>query len=401
MPARPARLPVGSIGHEGRGRARARTGQRAVGHNISESAPGPARPPPHRRWGPCRWERHWVDSLERAGRGTRRAGGPGPHRRPMAGPSTRTSSTTGSPRSSWQAPGRNLRAIFCVSPHSSPFNRARKSPHKTWNSPAFPANQTSVFAHHVLILLQPAHGAHVFQPCELRALLTPLPHPISCTTLCTDPLPQGQVSVHFLAFSVRPGGPAHLRSAPLASGAAARGDVLPARGPLPPATGRYGPRGVFTHQAGVRCTWGDVPPARGPPPSATGRYGPRGVFTHRAGARCAWGDVPPGSRPASTCNRALRPAWRLRSSSRCPQHLGGRAPPDRGPPLPATEHYGSRGAFTLQSWCSHRLGERLPRLAARIYSLPGATARVASPLIKPGGRRPLRRPGPGHCRWWS
>jgi len=105
---------------------------------------------------------------------------------------------------------------------------------------------------------------------------------------------------------------------------------------------------------------GDVPPARGPPPSATGRYGPRGVFTHRAGARCAWGDVPPGSRPASTCNRALRPAWRLRSSSRCPQHLGGRAPPDRGPPLPATEHYGSRGAFTLQSWCSHRLGERLP-----------------------------------------
>ena len=209
---------------------------------------------------------------------------------------------------------------------------------------------------------------NLFQPCELRAWLTPLPHPISCTTLCTDPPPQGQVSVHFLAFSVRPGGPAHLRSAPLASGAAARGDVLPARGPLPP---------------------------------ATGHYGPRGVFTHRAGARCAWGDVPPGSRPASTCNRALRPAWRLHTSSRCPQHLGGRAPPDRGPPLPATEHYGSRGAFTLQSWRSHRLGERLPRLAARIYSLPGATARVASPLIKPGGRRPLRRPGPGHCRWWS
>jgi len=170
MPVRPARLPVGSIGHGGRGRARARTGQRAVGHTISESAPGPARPPTHRRWGPCRWERHWVDSLERAGRGTRRAGGPGPHRRPMAGPSTRTSSTTGSPRSSWQAPGTNLRAIFCVSPHSSPFNRARKSPHKTWNSPAFPANQTSVFAHHVLILLQPAHGAHVFQSHSLITL---------------------------------------------------------------------------------------------------------------------------------------------------------------------------------------------------------------------------------------
>ena len=129
-PARPARLAVGSIGHGGRGRARARTGQRAVGHTISESAHRPARPPTHRRWGSCRWERHWVNSLERAGRGTRRAGGPRPHRRPTAGPTTRTSSTTGSRRSSWQAPGTNLRALFCVTPHSSPFNRARKSPHK-------------------------------------------------------------------------------------------------------------------------------------------------------------------------------------------------------------------------------------------------------------------------------
>ena len=54
MPARPARLPVGSIGHGGRGRARARTGQRAVGHTISESAHKPARPPTHRRWDPRR-----------------------------------------------------------------------------------------------------------------------------------------------------------------------------------------------------------------------------------------------------------------------------------------------------------------------------------------------------------
>jgi len=204
-----------------------------------------------------------------------------------------------------------------------------------------------------------------------------------------------------MAFSVRPGGPAHLRSAPLASGAAARGDVLPARGPLPPATGRYGPRGVFTHQAGVRCTWGDVPPARGPPPSATGRYGPRGVFTHRAGARCAWGDVPPGSRPASTCNRALRPAWRLRSSSRCPQHLGGRAPRIAARPYlpPSTTARVEPSPFKAGARIAW--GNVSPRLAACIYSPPGTTARVASSLIKPGGRRPLRRPGPGLRRWWS
>jgi len=221
----------------------------------------------------------------------------------MAGPSTRTSSTTGSPRSSWQAPGTNLRAIFCVSPHSSPFNRARKSPHKTWNSPAFPANQTSVFAHHVLILLQPAHGAHVFQPCELRALLTPLPHPISCTTLCTDPLPQGQVSVHFLAFSGRLSGPAHLRSAPPASGAAAGGDVPPSRGPHPPATRPYSPRGVNILQAGARGARGDVPSARGPLLPATGRYGPRGVSSHQAGVRWSWPHTTP---PRRTPTQGLR-----------------------------------------------------------------------------------------------
>jgi len=166
-----------------------------------------------------------------------------------------------------------------------------------------------------------------------------------------------------MAFSVRPGGPAHLRSAPLASGAAARGDVLPARGPLPPATGRYGPRGVFTHQAGVRCTWGDVPPARGPPPSATGRYGPRGVVTHRAGARCAWGDVPPGSRPASTCHRALRLAWSLHPSKLVLASLGGTSPPARGPHLLATGRYGPRGVST------HQAGRSAPPTAARPRSL--------------------------------
>ena len=314
MPARPARLPVGSIGHGGRGRARARTGQRAVGHNISESAPGPARPPPHRRWGPCRWERHWVDSLERAGRGTRRAGGPGPHRRPMAGPSTRTSSTTGSPRSSWQAPGTNLRAIFCVSPHSSPFNRARKSPHKTWNSPAFPANQTSVFAHHVLILLQPAHGAPVFQPCELRALLTPLPHPISCTTLCTDPPTQGRSPC--TSWPSRSGPAGRPISAPLRSQAAPRpGGTCSrpaARFHLPPgATARVATSLIKPVSA---APGGTCPPDRGPPLPATEHYGSRGVFTLQAGARIAWGNVSPGSRPASTRYRALQPAWRLHSS---------------------------------------------------------------------------------------
>ena len=129
-----------------------------------------------------------------------------------------------------------------------------------------------------------------------------------------------------LAFSVRPGGPAHLRSAPLASGAAARGR---APGPRPASTGYRALRPACRLHSSSRSPLhlgGRAPPARGPLLPATGRYSPRGVFALQAGPAA----------PGGTCS------------------------PDRGPPLPATEHYGSRGAFTLQSWCSHRLGERLP-----------------------------------------
>ena len=130
-----------------------------------------------------------------------------------------------------------------------------------------------------------------------------------------------------MAFSVRPGGPAHLRSAPLASGAAARGTCpRPAARlyRLPGATARV-PSSLIK-----------------PVPAAPG------------------GTCPPGSRPASTCNRALRPAWRLRSTSRCPQHLGGRAPRIAARPYPPPSTTARVAPFTLLSWCSHRLGERLP-----------------------------------------
>ena len=101
---------------------------------------------------------------------------------------------------------------------------------------------------------------------------------------------------------------------------------------------------------------GDVPPARGPPPSATGRYGPRVVFTHQAGARCTWGDVP----PRLAARFYLQPGAAARVASSLykpgPQHLGGRAPRIAARPYPPPRWR----PFTLLSWCSHRLGERLP-----------------------------------------
>jgi hypothetical protein len=161
-------------------------------------------------------------------------------------------------------------------------------------------------------------------------------------------------SVHLgLLGPARRAGPSPLRSARKRR----RGQGGRAPGPRPASFRHRALRPAWRLHSSSRCPLrlgGTCPPARGPLLPATGRCGPRGVFTLQAGARSTWGDVPP----------------------------------DRGPPLPATEHYGSRGAFTLQSWWSQRLGERLPRLAACIYSLPGATARVASSLIKPGGRRP-------------
>jgi len=80
-----------------------------------------------------------------------------------------------------------------------------------------------------------------------------------------------------------------------------------------------------------------------PPPGASARVASSLIKPVPA---APGGDVPPGSRPASTCNRALRPAWRLHSSSRCPQHLGGRAPGSRPAP---TCHRALRLAWRLHS----------------------------------------------------
>ena len=99
--------------------------------------------------------------------------------------------------------------------------------------------------------------------------------------------------------------------------AAPGGTCPPARCPPPPATGRYGPRGDFTHQAGARITRGNVFPRLAarcyPPPSTTARVA-SSLF--KPVPASPGGTSPPGSRPASTRYRALRLAWRLHSSSR-------------------------------------------------------------------------------------
>ena len=142
--------------------------------------------------------------------------------------------------------------------------------------------------------------------------------------------------------------------------------------------------------AGSSVHLGLLGPARraGPSPLRSARKRRRGQ-----------GGRAPGPRPASTCHRALRPAWRLHSSSWCPQHLGGRAP---GPRPASFCHRALRPAWRLHSSsrCPLRLGGRAPRLAARFYLQPGATARVASSHFKPvpaapgGTCPPGSRPAP-------
>ena len=149
---------------------------------------------------------------------------------------------------------------------------------------------------------------------------------------------------------------------------------------------------------------GDVPPARGPPPSATGRYGPRGVFTHQAGARCTWGDVP----PRLAARFYLQPGATARVASSLykpvPAAPGGTCSPDRGPPLPATEHYGSRGAFHSSKLALASLGGTSPpgsrpastrhRALRPVWHLHSSSRAVGAPYGGPapvcvaGGRDP-------------
>ena len=188
---------------------------------------------------------------------------------------------------------------------------------------------------------------------------------LKCLTVhCSvSPCPCGTL----MGWSSRAGPTGRPISAPLYLQAAPRpgGDVPPSRGPHPPATRPYGPRGVNILQAGARGARGDVPSARGPLLPATGRYGPRGVSSHQAGVRSA-GGCAPGARPASIGHRSLRPVWR--HPHRAGAHDAGNSTPARGPPLSATGSHRSPGPSP------HRAG-----VSASPYGGPGPDCAAGGP----------------------
>ena len=108
---------------------------------------------------------------------------------------------------------------------------------------------------------------------------------------------------------------------------------------------------------------GTCPPGSRPASTCNRALQPAWRLRSTSRARSTWGDVLPGSRPAPTCHRALRLAWSLHPSKLVLASLGGTSPPARGPHLLATRRYGPRGVFT------HQAGRSAPPTAARPRSV--------------------------------
>ena len=207
------------------------------------------------------------------------------------------------------------------------------------------------YFHAAANLLLLAHGAIVFQPCELRTLAnTPAPPTLVRPSTLT-PTPKGRslcTSWPSRAGSAgRPiSAPLHLQAAPRPGGTCPR-----------PAARTHLPQGPTARVASTSFKL---------VPAALGGTCPR------LAARFY---LPPGA-TARVASPLIKPA------SAAP----GDVPPARGPPPSATGRYGPCGATLIEPVLTTP-GTR-PRLAARLYRPPGATARRGLHLIEPVSRRP-------------